>query len=409
MRETLVSFVLATHNRRDIVCATVDRLRACELDRPSYEVIVVDNASTDGTREALAARRDVRLIPLRRNLGSCAKSIGIDVAGGQAIVLLDDDSHPRPGSIRRMLGHLAQDPQLGAAGFLVHLPDGSQECSALPHVFVGCGVGLRATALRAVGGLDSTFFMQAEEYDLTFRLLAGGWNVETFADLAVDHLKSPRARRSERTTLLDVRNNLRVIARYLPRSVAAIYRRDWLLRYRWLAEAAGHRRAFRRGAVQGLWRGLRERWSYRKWRLTPRVREAVFRWSFVEARMRRLAAAGVRRIVLADFGKNAYAFVRGARRAELTVLAIADDRLHRPRRRYRGLAVLATADALSLGPDAVVVSNTSYVHAMRRRDELLARTTIPIWNWFERPRGGESSHAIRAEPLAETGQLATMA
>ena len=50
--------------------------------------------------------------------------------------------------------------------------------------------------VREVGGLDRTFFMQAEEYDLSFRLLAAGGKVEIFGDLAVDHWKTPQARRS---------------------------------------------------------------------------------------------------------------------------------------------------------------------------------------------------------------------
>ena len=150
-----------------------------------------------------------------------------------------------------MCAHFEADPRLGAAGFTVHLPDGSQECSALPHVFVGCGVGLRASALQEVGGLDLSFFMQAEEYDLSWRLLQADWKVKIFEDLQVDHLKSPLARRSERTTFYDIRNNLRIIARYLPQPFADIYLEDWLQRYAWIAESAGHTDAFERGLAEG--------------------------------------------------------------------------------------------------------------------------------------------------------------
>jgi GT2 family glycosyltransferase len=381
----VVSFVLATHNRHDVVLDTLERLRRCGLSPDEYETIVVDNASADGTAEALRRLR-VRLVASRRNLGSCAKALGVEQARAPFVVFLDDDSSPRPGAVKRMIDHFESDPRLGAAGFTIHLPDASQECSALPHVFVGCGVGFRATALRAAGGLDPTFFMQAEEYDLAFRLLAEGWKVETFADLAVDHLKSPQARRSERTTLLDVRNNLRVIARYFPRPYASIYRRDWLLRYRWMAAAVGHGSAFRRGAVQGRLRGATERWTHRNWRLSPRTLEAVFRWSYIESRMRRLAAKGVRRIVLADFGKNAYAFVRGALCSGIEICALADDRFAAPRRRYRGIPVVPIAGAIGLSPDAFIVSNTSYVHASNRWLNLVSRTGKPVFNWFEPPQ-----------------------
>ena len=61
-----------------------------------------------------------------------------------------------------MIEHFEADPRLGAAGFTVHLPDGRLEGGALPGVFLGCGVGFRAEALRGAGGLDPSLFMQAE-------------------------------------------------------------------------------------------------------------------------------------------------------------------------------------------------------------------------------------------------------
>ncbi|MCH7595963.1 MAG: glycosyltransferase [Planctomycetes bacterium] len=242
--EKEVSFIIATHNRCAVIMRTLERVAECGLDRCDYEIIVVDNASTDGTPEAVSSKCD-RLIRLSRNAGSCAKGYGVDGghgppylngASGRYIVFLDDDSYPQPGSIARMIGHFENDPKLGAAGFVVHLPDKRKEGGALPDVFLGCGVGFRATALRQSGGLDRSFFMQAEEYDLSFRMAQTGWRVRMFDDLHVAHLKTPHARKSERTTFYDIRNNLRVAARYLPAPYYGVYRTDWLQRYWWLAQ-----------------------------------------------------------------------------------------------------------------------------------------------------------------------------
>jgi GT2 family glycosyltransferase len=384
-RGPYVSVVLATHNRRDVLLRTLGQLENCGLERRHYEAIVVDNASTDGTADALRERPDVTVRRLDRNLGSCAKAVGVRHARGALILFLDDDSFPRPGCLDRMLRRFETAPTLAAAGFIVHLPDGSRECSALPHVFVGCGVGLRARALREVGGLDRSFFMQAEEYDLSFRLLQAGWTVAIFADLHVDHLKSPQARRSERTTFYDARNNLRIIARYLPQPYAKVYREDWLQRYRWFAEQAGHVAAFERGVSIGRRQARAERWRYRRWRLAPDVLEQVFCWREIEQRMKRLASQGVRRIVLVELGKNAYAFKRGAAAAGMKVLAIADDSLAAANRTYRGIPIVRTEAALMLEAEAYVVSNTSYVHAERRWKDLSGRTSRPVHNWFEPP------------------------
>jgi len=380
-----VSIVLATHNRRNVVLHTLSRLADCGLRSGEYEIIVVDNASADGTADELRGHPEVRVVQLEENLGSCAKSAGVEHARGRLVLFLDDDSFPRPGCLARMLTHFAEQPRLGAAGFTVHLPDGSQECSALPHVFVGCGAGLRAEALREVGGLDQSFFMQAEEYDLSFRLLQAGWRVEIFADLQVDHLKSPTARRSERTTFYDIRNNLRLIARYLPDPQADIYQADWTQRYRWLAQRAGHQTAFERGLAEGRHLAAAERPAFESRRLCPPILEQLFCWSLIEERMLRLREDGVRRIVLADLGKNVYPFYRGAATAGLDVLALADDRLAVPGRDYRGVPLLSTSEALSAPADAIVVSNTSYVHAQRRAQELRRQSDLPVHAWFMAP------------------------
>jgi len=386
-----ISFVMATHNRRSVVLHTLDRIAECGLAAADYEVVIVDNASTDGTCEAVEGRVS-ELIRMGRNLGSCAKTCALDRLKGEFVVFLDDDSHPRPGSIERMIKRFEDDPSLGAAGFAVHLPDGRQESGALPGVFVGCGVGLRLEALRAVGGLDRTFFMQAEEYDLSFKLERAGWRVEVFDDLHVEHLKTAQSRKSNRTTYYDIRNNLRVIARHLPDPYYRIYRQETLLRYRWLAEFDGHETAYRRGAVEGCIRAPFERFAHRSRRLTPALFERFYRLVEVESNMHALASTGVRRVVLAQFGKNICAFHRGAGRAGIEVVAIADDRFCAPGRCYRGAPVVPLARGLELTPDALVVANMSPVHARKGRQELLLKTSVPVYDWYglpdERSSGG---------------------
>jgi len=376
-----ISIVLATHNRRQAVLHTLQKLHECGYPRKQMEIIVVDNASNEGTRQ-IAANSDV-FIPLRKNRGSCAKAYGVDVARGEYIVFLDDDSFPWAGTIERMIEHFESDSNLGCAAFQVHLPDGRRESSALPGVFVGCGVGFRAAALRQVGGLDRTFFMQAEEYDLSFRLASAGWRVEVFDDLHVDHLKTATARRSDRTTMYDIRNNLRVIARYLPADARSIYREDWTTRYRWLAERDGHRRAFHRGRLMGDLISLVERAAYRRHRLPPDVFERFFQWQFVEREMRGLRPKGVRRILLADLGKNVYAFHRGARIAGLEIAAIADDRFAASGRTYRGTPVINWNEACDRPFDAVIVSNMSPVHARRTWEWLRRSTEKPVYSWYD--------------------------
>jgi GT2 family glycosyltransferase len=423
-----ISIVLATHNRRDVVLNTLAHLArdarvgscglgtvqekeqpctagrsvsrsdgsftdngARRLERSEVEIIVVDNASTDGTAEVVAPLVD-QLIPLKRNLGSCAKAYGVDRARGRYVVFLDDDSYPWSGSLDRMMEHFEDDRQLGAAGFRVHLPDGREECGGLPDVFVGCGVGFRAEALRAAGGLDRNFFMQAEEYDLSFRLAVAGWDVRVFDDLHVEHLKSPHARRSERTAYYDVRNNLRVIERYVPAPWHRVYAEDCVQRYAWLASREGHEVAHERGRRAGRRCAWIDRVRSRSRRMSDAVFERFFRLAELRLRCEGLARKGVRRVVLADWGKNIFAYYKACHEAGLAIAAIADDRIGAVEgRSYRGVPIVPLAEAMSLDCDAVIVSNMAYVFARETSARVRRLTSRPVYSWFERADAGETA------------------
>ncbi len=376
-----ISVVIATHNRRDVVLNTLGRVRTISQSLGSVEIIVVDNASTDGTGVAVRGAAD-KVIQLRRNLGSCAKAIGVEHARGRYIVFLDDDSYPRSGSLERMIRRFEDQPRLAAAGFSVVLPDGSPEASALPSVFVGCGVGLRTQALRQVGNLDASFFMQAEEFDLCFRLVNAGWEIGVFKDLVVDHLKTPAARRSERTTFYDIRNNIRILARYLPPSVCDVYFDDWLTRYRWFAENDNLGSAFLRGVRAGTICAIMDRIQYRNHRLTEKAFEQFFCWQYIAEKMKTLASLGIRRIVLAGFGKNVFAFHRGATLAGLTIDAIADDRIAQRGRRYRNVEIMTLKDAFYREPDAVVVSSMAGALAEVDEWQVRQRWDGKVYRWF---------------------------
>ncbi len=382
-----VSFIIATRNRREVLLETVARVYACGLDRSDMEIFVVDNASTDGTVAALSERfEQVRVLALAENRGSCAKALALPDVRFRYVVHLDDDSWPIDDSIPRLVDRFERTPGLAAAGFMAHLPDGRIECSALPDVFIGCGVGLRTEALRRVGGVDAWFFMQAEEYDLAFRLANAGYEVRVFDDLHVRHLKTPHARYRGSTAYYDIRNNVVIACRFLTGEWLRAYLADWIQRYAWLSASSDNGGAFARGLAAGLWRAAADQLAGRGQPLSPRTFEQFFRPRQIEANMARLRDTGVRRVLLADFGKNIFAFWRAANVTGIEPVAIADDRLATPAgRTYRGTPILATTEALSIDADAVVVANTSYAHVTERAQQLTQRTDRPIHNWFARP------------------------
>ena len=397
----LISFVLATFNRGSILVDCLRQLSACGLSPEQYEIIVTDNASTDLTAELVSQHLPhVTLIRLATNQGPVAKNHSLARATGQFILFLDDDAFPLPGAIVHMLRHFQDDPQLAAAVFDVILPDGSQECSAYPDVFIGAGTAFRKSVLEQVGGLPMEFFMQAEEYDLSFRILRAGHKIQRFADMPLRHLKAPNARIAHRTTQLDVRNNLYLLAKYVPAPLCFELAADWLARYGMMAlnrDAADHtsvhRTAFMKGAAEGLGRWTQQRRCKNSpsvslpQLLSEAVVEQIFKMKQTQAR---LADAQQRfhfsRILCADLGKNMLAYYRAAEALHVSIVAIADDLLaapaEMPSREYRGVPLISWSQARALKYDAILVSNLSPVHARRRAAALLMSEKVPVLELF---------------------------
>jgi GT2 family glycosyltransferase len=359
-----VTFLIATHNRREVLLHTLERIGGCGLGTREFEVIVIDNASTDQTAEAVRRRfPGVTLLRQPANRGPCAKNAGLSMARGQFFVFLDDDSSPEPGSIRRMIGYFDADPGLAAAVFTITLPDGSRECSAYPNVCIGCGTGFRRCALMDVGGLPDDFFMGAEEYDLSLRLLDAGWRVRLFADLHVAHLKSPLARFPRKIARLDACNNTLLALRYFPEPWRMRYALEWLERYRLMGIVNGCRSAFWSGAIAGMARGLATE-------PRPLGAAAFEQFSRLEQTFRGMNGVrerfGARRILLIDLGKNMLAYRWAAQRCGLEIAGVADARLGGRGLRYRGMQILSDDEAAQCSFDAAVISNLSPVHAAQR-------------------------------------------
>jgi N-acetylglucosaminyl-diphospho-decaprenol L-rhamnosyltransferase len=207
--------IVVTHN----ATSHLDRCLDTVAQGP-HEVIVVDNASTDGTRELVRERfPSVRLIELPENVGfGAANNVGMETGGGDYYLLLNSDAWPRADGIETLCAFAEANPQVGVAGPRLVSPDGRVQKSVrgFPTLwrlateyfflrklaprsrflndFYGAGFDyrsrrpaeflmgavllLRREALEEVGGFDPEFFMFSEEVDLCYRMWAAGWAVE---------------------------------------------------------------------------------------------------------------------------------------------------------------------------------------------------------------------------------------
>jgi len=207
----LPTIVLATRNRRDRLLATLGRLRALPEGPP---IVVVDNASTDGTEQAI--RRlypDITVIASRRQIGAASRTLGVEAATTPLVAFSDDDSWWARDALRRAANLFERSPRLGliAARILVE-PSGrldptcrAMDASPLPSDpalpgppvlgFLACGAVARRSAVLACGGFHERYGFGGEEQLLAVDLAAAGWGLAYVRDVVAHHepAEGPRA------------------------------------------------------------------------------------------------------------------------------------------------------------------------------------------------------------------------
>jgi GT2 family glycosyltransferase len=185
-----ISVVVATYNGSRTIA---DCLDGCtQLKYPDYEVIVVNDGSTDATAD-IARKFDVRLINTPNNGLSRARNRGLDAATGEIIAYIDDDARPDEHWLRFIAHALATSDHVGIGGpniVPVDDPPLAQCVANSPggptHVLItdqlaehipGCNMAFRVDRLREVGGFDEQFRIAGDDVDVCWKLQARGWTL----------------------------------------------------------------------------------------------------------------------------------------------------------------------------------------------------------------------------------------
>jgi len=226
-----LSIIIVTFNSRGDIDACLRSLtEGIHVDR---EVVIVDNASTDGTPAHIRQRwPGIRLIDLGANLGFArATNIGVQQTFGELVLLLNPDTVVPPGAIDRLVAALEAHPEAAAVGPRIINDDGYAELSfgrltappaelrqkilsvgsrrRLPIVLAivermtrrtqyvdwitGACLLARRADLEAVGGLDERFFLYMEDVDLGAAFQRLGRRVLFVADVEISHRRGASA------------------------------------------------------------------------------------------------------------------------------------------------------------------------------------------------------------------------
>lgn len=245
-----LGIVIVNWNTRDLLRECLRSVQASQGDF-AYRVIVVDNASSDGSADMVRAEfPDVALIASAENEGyprannhglralGFAQGCADEDAPRYALALNPDTVLP-PGALGDMLAYMDADATIGVAGPKLVLPDGSLDLACrrsfptpeisfyrmvgLSKLFprsrrfgrynltyldpdvetevdsvVGAFMLVRRAAIQQVGLFDETFFMYGEDLDWAFRIKQAGWKVMYNPRVTVTHVKRAASRQSRR-------------------------------------------------------------------------------------------------------------------------------------------------------------------------------------------------------------------
>ena len=230
-----LSICVLTHSQPELLPKCVASCFS-EIEKAgiSGEVIVIDNASTDGSPQGVAQRFPrVRILRNEKNLGfSAANNRAIRASTGRYILILNDDAILQEGSLQLLLQKLESDTRIGAVGPRLLNPDGSLQfgftnrrfpnlrgvfCpllhmerlleknhltrdwftlnkdlthSAEAQQLAGACLLLRRNALESINGFDEGFYFIFEDTDLCYRLIKAGWKNFYVSEADVIHYGS---------------------------------------------------------------------------------------------------------------------------------------------------------------------------------------------------------------------------
>jgi len=212
------SIVVVTFNHRQVIPVCLDAIR--QTLGPSDEVLVIDNASTDGTADLIAQRYSwLTLVRADANAGfGAACNRGAALAQGEVLVLLNPDTEPQPGWLESLVEALDEVPDAGmttarillarspeyidAFGNEVHISglttcrgwgQAAESLTELEEVSAVSGAcfAIRKDVFDAVGGFDERHFLYFEDTDLSLRVRFAGYRCIAVPQARVLHDHQP--------------------------------------------------------------------------------------------------------------------------------------------------------------------------------------------------------------------------
>jgi len=191
----LVSVVIVNLNGERYLKACLDSIMD---QKAEFEVLVVDDGSTDKSIKIIEEYKQVQLIKLRQNQGPAkARNRGVEKSKGKFILFLDVDTEVKTGAITKLAKRLEGDKQIGAVQARLDTRGHFLSWWGLPYeidqprkiIFGGrtAGLAVRREVFDKIGGFDEDYVIYGEDTDLCWRIWLAGFRVELVDEAEIKH------------------------------------------------------------------------------------------------------------------------------------------------------------------------------------------------------------------------------
>lgn len=271
-----LSVIIVSYNTCQLLDDCLSSLLVADPPPGEIEIIVVDNASADGSQEMVREKYpQVKLLALEQNLGfSTANNRGTAVAGGRAILFLNSDTVLSKQALVQPFQYLQENPQIGAVTVRLIYPDGQRDpdnhrgfptpwnalchftglSRLFPHnprfngyfqsyadfdrthvvdVIAGSYMMMPHQLVDDLGGWDETYFFYGEDIDFCYRIHEAGYEIIYYPHVEVLHYKGASSGlRKESAGIAQPPKETRVkVARESVRAMKIFYRKFYSNKY----------------------------------------------------------------------------------------------------------------------------------------------------------------------------------
>ncbi len=176
----LVSVNILSFNRKEELRNTLTKVY--EQDYKNVEVIVVDNASMDGSPEMVEVEfPKVKLFRMQKNIGIAGYNVGFNASNGEYILVLDDDSYPEQDSINKGLEPFYANSNVGIVALKIfnnYLNEFESDIIKFnTYSFIGCGAIFKRKIVELLKGYNEDYFLYHNELDFSARCMQHGYAI----------------------------------------------------------------------------------------------------------------------------------------------------------------------------------------------------------------------------------------